>query len=143
MKITAALSHGADTPFELAEVELDEPRADEVLVALNAAGVCHTDLTVRARWPAERSPIVLGHEGAGVVVAVGGAVSRVRPGYRVLMRYRGCGACPECAEGHAPYCLAFAALNTCGSRPDGSTTMARRGGPVQRAVFRAGSVSRH
>ena len=52
MKITAALSNGADTPFEIAEVELDEPRADEVLVALTAAGVCHTDLTMRRCWPA-------------------------------------------------------------------------------------------
>ena len=143
MKITAALSYGADTPFEIAEVELDEPRADEVLVALTAAGVCHTDLTVRARWPVERSPIVLGHEGAGVVVAVGAAVSRVRPGDRVLMSYRSCEACPECAAGHAPYCLAFAALNTSGSRPDGSTTMARDGVPVHGSFFGQSSFASH
>ena len=143
MKITAALSHGADTPLEIAEVELDEPRADEVLVARTAAGICHPDLTVRARWPAERSPIVLGHEGAGVVVAVGAAVSRVRPGDRVLMSYRSCGACPECAAGHAPYCLAFAALNTSGSRPDGSTTMARDGAPVHGSFFGQSSFASH
>ena len=59
MKITAALSHGADTPFEIAEVDLDEPRADEVLVELRAVGICHTDLTMRAVWPAELSPAVV------------------------------------------------------------------------------------
>ena len=54
MKIKAALSSGADAPFEIAEVELDEPRADEVLVKLSAVGVCHTDLTMKAVWPAGR-----------------------------------------------------------------------------------------
>ena len=62
MKIKAALSNGAEAPFELAEVELDEPRADEVLVKLSAAGVCHTDLTMKALWPQTMSPIVLGHD---------------------------------------------------------------------------------
>ena len=71
MKIKAALSNGADARFEIAEVELDEPRADEVLVKLSAAGVCHTDLTMKAAWPEALTPIVLGHEGAGVVEAVG------------------------------------------------------------------------
>ena len=62
MKIKAALSNSPEAPFELAEVELDEPRADEVLVELTAVGVCHTDLTMKAVWPQAMSPIVLGHD---------------------------------------------------------------------------------
>jgi aryl-alcohol dehydrogenase len=143
MKIMAALSHGADTPFEIAEVDLDEPRDDEVLVAVAAAGVCHTDLTMRARWPAAMAPIVLGHEGAGTVVAVGAAVTRARVGDRVLMSYRSCEACAECTAGHPPYCHAFPALNTSGSRPDGSTTMRRDGAPVYGSFFGQSSFASH
>jgi Zn-dependent alcohol dehydrogenase len=70
MKIKAALSAGAHAPFEIAELELDDPRPDEALVRMTAAGVCHTDLTMKAMWPQELSPVVLGHEGAGVVLNV-------------------------------------------------------------------------
>ena len=102
MKITAALSASADSPFEIAEVELDDPRRDEVLVAISAVGVCHSDLTMKSVWPQEISPIVLGHEGAGVVVAVGDDVKTVRTGDRVVLSYRSCGSCSECAVGHPP-----------------------------------------
>ena len=71
MRIQAAISASAEAPFEIAEVELDDPRRDEVLVELRAVGVCHSDLTMKAVWPEAISPIVLGHEGAGVVAAVG------------------------------------------------------------------------
>jgi aryl-alcohol dehydrogenase len=143
MKIKAALSHGAGEPFEIAEVELDEPRADEVLVKLSAAGICHTDLTMKAAWPAALSPIVLGHEGAGVVEAVGAGVTGVRPGDRVVLSYRSCGACAECAAGHATYCRDFRALNASGSRPDGSTTMRRDGAPVYGSFFGQSSFASH
>jgi aryl-alcohol dehydrogenase len=143
MKIKAALSHRRDAPFEIAEVELDEPRADEVLVKLSAAGVCHTDLTMKAAWPEALSPIVLGHEGAGVVEAVGEDVTRVRPGDRVLLSYRSCGSCPECAAGHATYCHDFRTLNAIGSRPDGSTTMRRGGSPVYGSFFGQSSFASH
>jgi len=95
LKIKAALSNCAAAPFEITEVELDEPRADEVLVRLTAAGVCHTDLTMKAVWPAELSPVVLGHEGAGVVEAIGAQVTGVRPGDHVLLSYRSCRSCAE------------------------------------------------
>jgi aryl-alcohol dehydrogenase len=143
MKIKAALSNGAEAPFELAEVELDEPRADEVLVKLSAAGVCHTDLTMKALWPQTMSPIVLGHEGAGVVEAVGPDVTGVRRGDRVLMSYRSCGACQECAAGHRPYCRDFRTLNALGSRPDGSMTMRRGTSPVYGSFFGQSSFASH
>jgi len=143
MKIKAALSNGAEAPFELAEVELDEPRADEVLVKLSAAGVCHTDLTMKALWPQTMSPIVLGHEGAGVVEAVGPDVTGVRRGDRVLMSYRSCGACQECAAGHRTYCRDFRTLNALGSRPDGSMTMRRGTSPVYGSFFGQSSFASH
>jgi aryl-alcohol dehydrogenase len=143
MKIKAALSNGAEAPFELAEVELDEPRADEVLVKLSAAGVCHTDLTMKALWPQAMSPIVLGHEGAGVVEAVGPDVTGVRCGDRVLMSYRSCGACQECVVGHRTYCHDFRTLNALGSRPDGSTTMRRGNSAVYGSFFGQSSFASH
>ena len=143
MKIKAALSNGADAPFEIAEVELDEPRADEVLVKLSAAGVCHTDLTMKAVWPEALTPIVLGHEGAGVVEAAGEDVTGVRPGDHVLMSYRSCDSCPECAARHPMYCHDFRTLNAIGSRPDGSTTMHRGGLPVYGSFFGQSSFASH
>jgi aryl-alcohol dehydrogenase len=143
MKIRAALSTGADAPFEIADVELDEPRADEVLIELSAAGVCHTDLTMKAAWPSELSPIVLGHEGAGVVQAVGGDVDGVRPGDHVVMSYRSCGGCRECAAGRPTYCHDFRTLNAAGARPDGSTTMRRSGSPVYGSFFGQSSFASH
>ena len=143
MKITAALSHGADTPFEIAEVDLDEPRADEVLVKLHAVGICHTDLTMRAVWPVELSPTVLGHEGAGVVEAVGADVRAVRAGDHVVLSYRRCGACPQCAAGHPTYCHDFRTLNATGMRPDGTTTMHRDGAPVYGSFFGQSSFASH
>jgi aryl-alcohol dehydrogenase len=143
MRIRAAISASAETPFEIAEVELDEPRRDEVLVELRAAGVCHSDLTMKAVWPEAISPIVLGHEGAGVVLAVGADVTGVRPGDRVVLSYRSCGSCPECAGGHRPYCRDFRTLNGIGTRPDGSPTMRRNGSRLYGSFFGQSSFASH
>lgn len=143
MKIRAALSASAQAPFEIAEVELDEPRRDEVLVEIHAVGVCHSDLTMKAVWPAEISPIVLGHEGAGVVVAVGDGVNSVRAGDHVVLSYRSCGSCPECAGGHRPYCHHFRSHNGIGTRVDGSMTMRRNGSAVYGSYFGQSSFASH
>jgi aryl-alcohol dehydrogenase len=143
MRIRAAISANAQAPFEIAEVELDEPRSDEVLVELRAVGVCHSDLTMKAVWPEAISPIVLGHEGAGVVLAVGDDVTGVRAGDRVVLSYRSCGSCPECAGGHRPYCRDFRTLNGIGSRPDGSPTMRRNGSRVYGSYFGQSSFASH
>ena len=143
MRIRAAISVGPAAPFEIADVELDEPRSDEVLVELRAVGVCHSDLTMKAVWPEAISPIVLGHEGAGVVVTVGADVTAVRPGDHVVLSYRSCGACPECAGGHQPYCRDFRTLNGTGTRPDGSATMRRNGSRVYASYFGQSSFASH
>ena len=148
MIVQAAVAEAADRPFTLQEVELDEPRADEILVRLVACGICHTDVTMRQLWPrlagnAGRYPVVFGHEGAGVVEQVGHTVKRVRPGDAVVMSYRSCRACLECAAGQPYYCARFAALNASGVRSDGSTTLRADGRPVYGSFFGQSSFATH
>ena len=143
MRIKAAISASADAPFEIAEIELDEPRRDEILVEVHAVGICHSDVTMKAVWPQEISPIVLGHEGAGVVLATGEDVTTVRAGDHVVLSYRSCGACPECSVGHQPYCRNFRSLNGLGTRADGSMTMHRNGSAVYGSYFGQSSFASH
>jgi aryl-alcohol dehydrogenase len=146
--VEAAVARAADSPYTLQEVELDEPRADEILVKLVACGICHTDVSMRELWPRipgndGRYPAVFGHEGAGVVERVGDGVQRVRPGDAVVMSYRSCRACPECAAGRPYYCARFAALNASGVRSDGSTTMKAEDRPVFGSFFGQSSFATH
>jgi aryl-alcohol dehydrogenase len=143
MQITAALTYAPDAPFEIQDVELDDPRDDEILVRMVAAGICHTDLGVKAAWPADAGPLVLGHEGAGVVEAVGADVSGLAAGDHVLLSYRSCRSCASCAAGHVSYCERFRELNAVGVRPDGSTTMRRDGAAVHGSFFGQSSFATH
>ncbi|WP_299531403.1 NAD(P)-dependent alcohol dehydrogenase [uncultured Streptomyces sp.] len=134
MRIRAALSETADGPFTVRDLDLDPPRADEILVRITAAGICHTDLSMRRTWPPTRFPMVFGHEGAGVVEAVGADVTTVAPGDSVCLSYRSCGACEQCAAGHPAYCR-DSRLNTSGGRADGSTALSLDGAPVHGDFF--------
>ena len=99
MRIQAAIAWEAGAPLSIEEVELDEPRADEILVRVEAVGVCHTDDKARhAKLPVV-FPVILGHEGSGTVERTGEAVTRVRPGDRVLFTPDYCGRCPTCLAG--------------------------------------------
>ncbi|MFI6569926.1 NAD(P)-dependent alcohol dehydrogenase [Nocardia fluminea] len=111
---------GADT-FSWERVVLDDPGPGEVLVRLVATGVCHTDLSVLAGRLPTPLPAVLGHEGAGVVEAVGEAVSTTRPGDRVVLSFTSCGACPRCRTGRPTQCPTYFPRNFGAARPDGST----------------------
>ncbi|GAA2692487.1 MULTISPECIES: NAD(P)-dependent alcohol dehydrogenase [Actinosynnema] len=138
----AALVERPGGPFEVREVELDDPRPDEVLVRVLAAGVCHTDLLMRRTWPERLLPMVFGHEGAGVVEAVGAGVASVVVGDSVCLSYRSCGRCAECAAGWNPYCL-HAGANARGVREDGSTALRRAGTPVYGGFFGQSSFATH
>ncbi len=140
MKILAALSSGAERPLELVEAELDPPRDEEILVRLAAVGVCHTDLSLRQVWP---TAIVLGHEGAGVVEAVGPAVRGVDVGDHVVLTFSSCGDCSRCRSGHPSYCDSFAMLNASGARPDGSSPLSVDGTPVSGCFFGQSSFASH
>lgn len=135
MRITAAVVEEKGAPFQLQELELDEPRADEVLVRVAASGVCHTDLIVRDQWYPTPLPAVLGHEGAGIVEAVGSAVTKVKPGDHVAMSYSSCGRCRNCLRGRSSYCAEFYEHNFGGGRGDGSSGYARGGERINAHFF--------
>ncbi|WP_436698375.1 NAD(P)-dependent alcohol dehydrogenase [Nocardioides sp. BYT-33-1] len=126
MRTTAFVVEEPGGDFVPAELELDEPRDDEVLVRVVATGLCHTDLTVPAMLPPEMLPTVVGHEGTGVVEKVGAAVSGIEVGDHVVMSFRSCRACGPCRAGDVGYCEQSLLLNYMGMRADGSTTLARR-----------------
>ncbi|HLZ20007.1 MAG TPA: alcohol dehydrogenase catalytic domain-containing protein, partial [Smithellaceae bacterium] len=94
MKITAAVVREKGGPFIIEDVELDDPRPDEILVRMVATGICHTDVTLRNN--PLTLPIVLGHEGAGIVEKVGACVTKVKPGDAVVLSYVYCGHCSNC-----------------------------------------------
>ncbi len=135
VKIWAAVSRDAARPPELETLELEEPRAGEILVRIVATGICHTDINVHER---DRSPkpIVLGHEGAGIVERVGSGVTRFAPGDPVILSANFCGECPSCRENAHSYCYEVLPRNFGGRRPDGSTPLSQGGRADQRAFFR-------
>jgi alcohol dehydrogenase (nicotinoprotein) len=104
MKTRAAVLRKGGTPWEITELDLDEPKANEVLIRMEAAGLCHSDEHIRNTGTA-RLPLVGGHEGAGVVEAVGPHVTRVKEGDRVSCSYIPvCGTCRYCSTGHQNLC---------------------------------------
>jgi aryl-alcohol dehydrogenase len=121
MRIDAAILRELHQPFSIEPVDLDEPRAGEVLVRVAGTGLCHTDSMVRAMPPGTVPlPMVLGHEGSGVVESVGPGAVTVRSGDAVIMSFESCGHCGLCLAGAPPYCDQFNFLNASGRRPDGS-----------------------
>lgn len=139
----AAICRGRDLPFSIDHVELDVPRDDELLVRIVACGICHTDIAVRDGMLPIAMPIVLGHEGAGIVEAVGSSVSHVGVGDRVIMSFNSCGACPNCEDAHPTYCYGFRAYNWRGARPDGSATVRRAGKPLNASFFGQSAFATH
>ncbi|MEX5636107.1 NAD(P)-dependent alcohol dehydrogenase [Parafrankia sp. FMc2] len=121
MKATAAVLRQADGPYVLEEVELDPPGPGEVLVRVVGAGMCHTDVVPRQEGVPAPPPIITGHEGAGVVEAVGEGVERVSVGDHVVLSFDSCGECPGCRRGAPPYCDLFLFRNFFGRRLDGTT----------------------
>ncbi len=137
---TAAVLHEANGAFTLQEVELDDPRGDEILVRIEASGVCHTDMMARSML---EPPMVLGHEGTGIVEAVGSGVTRIHPGDRVVISYPWCGTCHECVTAHAYRCESVLPIAFGGSRLDGSKTICLDGKPISSAFFQQSSFASH
>ncbi len=133
MRIKAAVLEEFGAPLVIQDVELAEPKAGEVLVRLVACGVCHTDLyTASGADPSGYSPTVLGHEGAGVVEAVGAGVSSVVPGDHVVTLFSPqCRECRHCLDERTNLCLAIREQQNLGYLPDGTTRLARGGEPIR------------
>ena len=143
MKTQAVISRGPETQFQLCDVDIDQPRPGEVLVRMVATGICHTDLYFKSLLPAAMGPCVFGHEGAGIVEAVGRDVRGVHPGDHVILSYRSCGECARCHGGQPAYCVGAATLNAPGLRPDGSAQLRCDGAPVLADFFGQSSFARH
>jgi S-(hydroxymethyl)glutathione dehydrogenase / alcohol dehydrogenase len=128
MQISAAVLWERGQPLSIEEVELDPPKAGEVLVEIKAAGVCHSDLhPARDDWPT-RTPVVLGHEGAGIVREVGPGVTKIKVDDHVVLCWApACGACAPCIEGRAVLCDRLDKTTYKNRLPSGATPLHARG----------------
>ena len=135
MQTQAAVLNQPAGPFSLETIDVAEPRAGEVRVAIKAVGVCHTDLVIGSGALGTAFPAVLGHEGAGVVESVGEGVTSVKPGDKVLLSFNSCGHCPRCDSHDPAYCFEFFPLNMLCARGDGSSRLSKDGQPVADNFF--------
>ena len=126
-KIKAAVLRKRGGPLKIEALEMEGPRDDEVLVRIVASGICHTDISFCDYWSKSDGPIVLGHEGAGVVEQVGKEVKSVRRGDHVVLSYQSCGRCRQCRNGHPTECVHFYEANFGFARLDGSNALSRSG----------------
>lgn len=126
MNIQAAVTHKQEGDFVIEPVSLAEPQAGEVLVRIVATGVCHTDAVARDLGLSP-FPVVLGHEGSGVVEQIGANVTGVEVGDHVVLSFAHCGSCANCLTGHPAVCATFNDLNFGGSMDDGSHRLSQDG----------------
>ncbi|PPA69435.1 NAD(P)-dependent alcohol dehydrogenase [Jeotgalibacillus proteolyticus] len=129
MKIKAAVTNAQGEDFILKEVDLAAPKANEVLVKIVATGVCHTDAVARDAAIAPL-PAVLGHEGSGIVEAVGAGVTRLEKGDHVVLSFAHCGHCENCLIGHPTVCETFNDLNFGGVNDDHTHRLSQDGQPL-------------
>jgi aryl-alcohol dehydrogenase len=142
MRIKAAVVFETGGDFNIEQLELSDPRDDEVLVRIVGAGICHTDLAARdMHLPIPPPPSVFGHEGAGVVEKVGARVTKVKPGDHVVLGWDYCGTCSSCKVGKELYCLNFFLHNFHGARPDGTTTLRKGDQPIHGSFFSQSSFA--
>src|SRR5437773_12008498 len=133
MRMRAAVLEVFGEPLAVQEIDIAEPKAGEVLVRLEACGVCHTDLyTASGADPSGYAPTVLGHEGAGVVEKTGDGVTSVATGDRVVTLFSPqCRECVHCLDPRTNLCLAIREQQNNGYLPDGTTRLSREGEPIR------------
>ena len=123
MLTKAAVAVGKGEALQIRNIRLDEPKAGEVLVKIAGTGICHTDLIVKnAQFPVTY-PIVLGHEGSGIVEKVGAGVTSLQPGDHVVVTFSSCGHCKNCHDAKSYACEDFFQLNFGGKQLDGTTRL--------------------
>jgi len=140
-RIRAAVLRKKGGPLEIESVEMEGPREDEVLVRLVASGICHTDIDFCDDWDEADTPVVLGHEGAGVIDRVGRSVKTVRRGDHAVLSYESCGHCRQCRSGHPAHCKRLYEANFGFKRLDGSNALQRSG--VRGHFFGQSSFATH
>jgi aryl-alcohol dehydrogenase len=142
MDIRAAVARKPHGQFTIETLRLNGPKPGEVLVKNVATGICHSDLSVIDQIVPLPMPIVLGHEGAGIVEAVGEGVKSVKPGDHVVLTFGTCGHCPPCDSNHPAYCDTFGPLNNGNRRMDGSCTIHdHQGSEVSSSYFSQSSFA--
>ena len=129
MKTRAAVAFEAKKPLEIVELDLEGPKAGEVLVEIMATGICHTDAYTLDGLDSEGLfPSILGHEGAGIVREVGAGVTSVKPGDHVIPLYTPeCRQCKSCLSGKTNLCTAIRATQGKGLMPDGTSRFSFEG----------------
>jgi S-(hydroxymethyl)glutathione dehydrogenase/alcohol dehydrogenase len=132
MKTRAAVAFQSGKPLEIVEVDLDGPKASEVMVEIKATGICHTDdFTLSGADPEGLFPAILGHEGAGIVVEVGAGVTSLKKGDHVIPLYTPeCRECYSCRSGKTNLCTAIRATQGQGLMPDGTSRFSFEGKPI-------------
>lgn len=143
MQILAAVIRAPGGPFTLEHLDIEAPLPGEVRVRVVATGICHTDMVMRDQLLPVPQPVVLGHEGAGIVEAVGPGVTKVRPGNAVVMSFDSCGTCPNCAVDAPTYCREFFPRNFFGARTDGSSGLSQQGELIHGNIFGQSSFATH
>jgi len=143
MKIKAAVVREKSGLFQIEELDLEDPREDEVLVRIEGCGICHTDLSARDQLIPAPLPIVLGHEGSGIVEKAGSRVRKVKPGDHVVLSAMFCGTCAWCRKGKPDICPSTFNLNFFGTRADGSVTIQKNGEKVYGSFFGQSSFASH
>lgn len=144
MEIEGAVVREESGPFEIETLTIDDPQPGEVLVRIVGVGLCHTDIAVRERYYPTPLPAVLGHEGSGVVEAVGEGVTKVESGDRVVLTFDYDGSCRNCRKGDMAYCDDFFEHNFAGRRvSDGSTPIHNDGNEVSGMFFGQSSFATH
>lgn len=143
MLIKAAVVRSKGGPFIVEELELDEPRDDEILVKVVASGMCHSDLNSRDQKYPPKLPAVFGHEGAGIVERVGRNIAGFKSGDHVVMTYNTCERCFSCVSGRPWACEQLFELHFGGRAPDGRMTIRDRNGPISSAYFGQSSFATH
>jgi aryl-alcohol dehydrogenase len=139
--IQAAVLRQKGGPLEIESLEMEGPRDDEMMVRLVASGICHTDVDFCDGWDESDGPVVLGHEGAGVIERVGKRVKSVKPGDHVILSYQSCGRCRQCRSGHPAHCQHFYEANFGFQRLDGSNALQPSG--VRGHFFGQSSFATH
>jgi aryl-alcohol dehydrogenase len=142
-EVTAAVFREGSDEAHFEKLEMGALRDDEVLVKVVASGICHTDLTCRSGFMPMPRPIVLGHEGAGIVMQVGAGVSSAKPGDRVVMTFLSCGECANCKKSIPAYCFNFMGGNLTGRRLDGSTAFVCDGQDISGHFFGQSSFANY
>ncbi len=143
MKAKAAIFPDANGGISIDEVELESPRADELLVKITACGICHTDLSMMGPAPFIPLPVVLGHEGVGIVEKVGAEVTDFSPGDKVLLSIDHCGTCSACDIGSPAYCEEMMVRHFSAGRPDGSSPITYKGERMGGSFFAQSSFASH